>query len=195
MVIIFTPAQGETVAVCVPPYSSTIDVHFSAVFASQEDYNQARWDGVGVELWSNIPVGKDDRWEAIRFQWAPDHRHNLGACSPIICGMSNTKVLHLKVAIPISGRNQIEYTYRLVYPSGEIKWLGDYERNGILVFKCRDPRFVHGNFFGSHIREGTFSFGPDKYDNKEVARLSQDVGWSIFAIREDGLVCTCPFAR
>jgi hypothetical protein len=190
MVILFSPAQGERVAVGVPPHSSTIDLHFSAAFASQEDDHEANRDGVTVELWSNIPGAhrREGRWGAISFDRPTS---DSGNGFPIIPGdTSNSKVLHLSITIPISGRNhwEIEYTYRLVYPSGEIKWLGDYERNGVVVFERSDPDFFRGRFFDSRVREGTFSSGEDGWDNKEFMRLSQDVDWSIYAIRQDGSV-------
>ena len=183
--------------VCVQPYSSTTELHFSASFASSEEYHQARQDGVEVELWSNIPNahGSDTKWGADRFVWPSGNytgtSHASGEYFPIVCeGPSSLEVLHLRVGIPVSGRNQVEYTYRLVYPSGEIKWLGDYERNGVLVFEQRDPRFVHGIFFGSHMREGTYSLGRGGWHKKKIARLSQEVDWSIYAIGADGSVCT-----
>jgi hypothetical protein len=194
MVIQFFPAQGERVPVAVPPHSSTIELQFIAAFASDKDYREARQDGVKVELWSNISMahGGEGRWGAHGFEWATDHTSDCtcqcGGDTSAKC-TSNPKVLDLRLRIPIS-RNQVEYTYRLVYPSGQIKWLGDYERNGVLVL---ERNLTQGQFFDSHVKEGTFSSGQVGWDNKQVIQLSQDVDWSIYAIREDGSVCMRSF--
>jgi hypothetical protein len=74
---------------------------------------------------------------------------------------SSPTVLHLRTRIPISERNQVQYTYRLLYPSGRIEWLGGYERDGVLVFKRQDPALTRGIAFDSHAGEGTFFSGQD----------------------------------
>jgi hypothetical protein len=185
MMLLFSPAQGERVTVDVPPHSSSIELQFSAAFASLEDEREARLDGVKVELWSDISMahGMGGQWGALGFEWESNHTDS----GKFLAGISEgPMVLYLRTRILISGRSQVQYTYRLVYPSGKIKWLGDYEHDGVLVFERKDP---HGIFLGPHTGDGTFFLGQDRWDNMEVMRLSRDIGWSIYAIREDGSVC------
>jgi hypothetical protein len=80
MVILFSPRQGERVTVGVPPHSSTIELHFSATFASLEDERGARLDGATIELWSDIPMahGKAGQWGALGFEWPTDHTDDSG---------------------------------------------------------------------------------------------------------------------
>ncbi|KIM85519.1 hypothetical protein PILCRDRAFT_5807 [Piloderma croceum F 1598] len=194
MVILFSPRRGERVTMGVPSHASTIELHFSATFASLEDERGARLDGVIIELWSDIPMahGKAGQWGALGFEWPTDHTDDsgdgdrLGVISK--CTSPTVTVLHLRTRIPISKRNQVQYTYRLIYPSGRIEWLGGYQRDGVLVFERQDPALTRGISFNSHAGQGTFFSGQDKRDNVEIMRLNQDTDWSIYAIREDGSV-------
>lgn len=218
MAISFYPHVGKTFVVGVAPSTAqrTVDLWFTATFASREDYDQAKRERVRVELWTNIPTNDgDNAWRAMAFHWedssdaeAEAHGNPAEGSTPARFSLiQNDKsdvsldsmTLHLHISVPLTpghGRDQFEYTHRLVYPSsGRIEWLGEYARNGVLVFNRKvDPRFVQGEglLFRSHAQDCKGSvLSPSRregWDGEEVARLSSEFDWSICTMDENSCV-------
>lgn len=195
MALSFSPPLGETVVVDVAPQSLTVELHFAATFASQADYDEVKRSGIKVELWTDIPTKNrgDEGWRAIAFQEPTGINSTGGRFSLIPKRPSSNVVLHLCISVPLAGRDRFEYTHRLVYPSGRIKWLGKYACNGVLRFHhgsgTADPRFIPGEgFILSRNLGEAMSSGPDGWHETEVARLSPNFDWSICAMDDNAYV-------
>lgn len=187
MSLSFSPSPSETTTVSVAPQVATSELHFTATFASLHSYEEAIRDGVRVQLWCN--AHKEGKWEALTFEDLESA--DLGVDSLALhhqaASTSTAKVLHLKISAPVTGRTRFEFTHRLIYPSGHVKWLGEYRRNGVVAYERKDPRFVDGKVFPD-CHETTFSSGQDGWNDSEVAQLSPEFGWSILATQADGYV-------
>lgn len=74
-----------------------------------------------MEMWSDILHGVGP-WSAHTFRWSHDS---------------------LILTIPSAGikKSRSAFTYRLVYPNGQIKWLGNDRQNGELAVEFEDERF------------------------------------------------------
>lgn len=196
MAILFSPPRGETALIKVPTHStSTVQLHFTATFGSQDDYDTAQRDGVRVELWTDIPDEDHGKggWRAIHFQ---DSGSNVVKDSDESfsfqpkASTSTSKVLHIQTSVRFSGRQRYGYTHRLVYPSGEVKWLGDYGRDGVLIVEHGDPRFVQGKEILEAPESEQTIFSDQGWKDSELGQLSPDFDWSVCGIQENGYVVT-----
>lgn len=170
--------------------SAKATLHFTATFQSQQAYDDAKRDGMSVELWTDIPVDhrNEGDWSSMPFQEADVASPDFDEGFPLLANSeaSNAKTLHLRIPVPRSGRTNYLFTHRLVYPSGHIKWLGHYGHDGSLVIERSDPRFTRGTLLD---KDGeSLVAGVGGWEDKEIAQLSQTFDWSIHAIQEDGYV-------
>jgi len=208
MHVTFTPALGEVARlVTTGPFgvdgktASAQDLVFKATFDSRESYEQAKRDGVRVEMWTDLPVLEQPGWEwaALAFEepakaaQVHSSRKALSLVSPdvrpAIHGEENALYAKLSVRLhAYTPGHQFSFTYRLVYPSGEIRWLGEYGHNGVLVVE----RGVVPAALGVHLNE-SWNVGSDGKAETEVAglverevgRLSGELNWSTWAIEEN----------
>lgn len=208
MHISFTPAIGETVRAEVPASihpSSVVQLRFSAIL-SAEDYAELVHDGVKVQVWSDIPshgrtVGEwgamdfeappvQDRpaSDTIRFSLLPPaaEKNSHGAAEE-----SKNITLSLKFTIPFpEGPSQFSLTYRLLYPSGEIKWLGQYGQNGALLLEPSQAHLSFASERWSESKDGsswsTQVRSPE--DNPEVARFNKTSDYSIWGVQDKRFV-------
>lgn len=86
-----------------------------------------------------------------RVSGLPDHPAVPGACHILTSAEEedlpeNTLFVHLRVPLGNYIDARFWFTYRLVHPSGEIQWLGEFGRNGELVIEKGLP--------GVDLREG-----------------------------------------
>ena len=152
----FFPPLDSTVVVDIPSsaQSGGVSLLFRTRTGSSSALEQLKRDDVKVQVWSNAPV--DDRAEG---QWFGYDFEEAPAASPVKLDDSvvpfslppptednfvdepHTMFLTLRLrALP---RDQTEAhfmaTYRLLYPNGEIKWLGYQGRDLRFVLRKTDP--------------------------------------------------------
>ncbi|KAF8058275.1 hypothetical protein FPV67DRAFT_1722058 [Lyophyllum atratum] len=163
MSIIFIPALVDTLHVTVPidfisRNPTTAVLNFTATLRAA-DHDQLGRKGGRVQLWSNIPIdgatGSPGEWASCDFEESTTTGSEASASTTEVrlgdAGQDDTesseqKVLSLQLCVPIAtnGQSRFAFTYRLVYPSGEIRWLGEFGKNGALVLERvgRDPGLV-----------------------------------------------------
>src|SRR6266404_608508 len=154
----FFPPLDSTVIVDVPSNARAggVSLLFRARTGSASALEQLTQDGVKVQAWTNAPVDSDldeGEWGAYNFEEAPAAAPPVNVDNSItpfslppptednVVDEPHTLFLTLKLrALP---RYQTEadflVTYRLLYPSGEIKWLGYQGRDLRCVLKKTDP--------------------------------------------------------
>lgn len=144
MNIVFDPPIGQTVHVESSSTRPTVLVFTARL--STHDHDRLVRDGGRVQLWGDVP-GKGQSygiWRALDFEASPDRADNeyvvsLGS-SPLASARDQEKVLFLIVCSP----ERFQFTYRILYPSGSVVWLGQYGRNGSMVFKENELELVDG---------------------------------------------------
>ncbi|KAF8272923.1 hypothetical protein EI94DRAFT_107929 [Lactarius quietus] len=197
----FFPPLDSTLIVDVPSNARAggVSLLFRARTGSASALEQLKQDGVKVQAWTNASVDghTEGEWGAYNFEEAPAAAPvNVGNSTPFflppptednIVDEPYTLFLTLKLrALP---QYQVEadflVTYRLLYPSGEVKWLGYHGRDLRCVLKKTDPWLappasVHPSF-GSQSRLfssvsmkepwGCWAIGPRsvKYHRKGIA--------------------------
>jgi hypothetical protein len=153
----FFPPLDSTVVVDVPSNARAggLSLLFRARTGSASALEQLNRDGVKVQAWTNAPVDNDRAeggWAAYDFEEAsaapPAELDDSIVPSPLppptednVVDEPHTLFLTLRLrALP---RYQMEadflVTYRLLYPNGEIKWLGYPGRDLRCVLKKTDP--------------------------------------------------------
>lgn len=149
MQLTFSPALGRTTTVKVPPVSSHVSdedaqvIRFEAAFDSHESYLRAKSDGVKVELWTDLPLvphgGSRAGWAAVQFtDYEEDQDDDLfrtpvGQEGGDSSRQDNKLLLLLRLPLQDHVGSRFQFTYRLVYPSGHIYWMGSHDSNGTIV--------------------------------------------------------------
>jgi hypothetical protein len=204
MQISFNPPLEQVVRVSVLPGVEEVQLSCRATFVSADDLEEFRRSGAKVELWSNFPIagrpGGD--WNERVFRETEDKERlalELGSSHDAIIlggsdgGSNQNRVkeensLFLEFDVVVSEQVQFEYTYRMVFPSGEIRWLGDFGRNGYLWLEKGDDRVSLGKGWNMQP-DGDFLWetNPDSSDDSEieVAQLSADFDYDIRLIGTD----------
>ncbi|KAI0639140.1 hypothetical protein C8Q77DRAFT_1204680 [Trametes polyzona] len=160
MQLTFSPALGEQTFLKVAPAASerpaAQSILFRATFDSRESLLKAQADGVKIELWSDVPAGGRSlgEWGASQFSTLAAQPESDG--TPIFSlrdteeeedpQREHSLYVHLRLPHIDHVGARFSFTYRLVYPSGDVKWLGEYGRNGELVIERGLP--------GVNLREG-----------------------------------------
>ncbi|THV06088.1 hypothetical protein K435DRAFT_849525 [Dendrothele bispora CBS 962.96] len=158
MPVSFIPALGDAVRIHLPLWhttskqASTAQLQFTA-FLDDHEFQQLK-NGMKVQIWTNIPSDerRNGEWGAMDFELDDELfsiQHDSSAI-PLSFGPSsvygsardaahespNTESRHVltaKFSVPVStSGNSFSFTYRLLYPSGEERWLGSYGQNGTL---------------------------------------------------------------
>lgn len=146
MSIIFAPSLGDNIQLTVPSIQDTITLRFTAQLSAHL-HTQLKHDRGRLQLWSDLPSlarASDGNWRELDFQDGikVDDLPHPNVVKMSLTASANTlhttteHFLVLQVAIPTPIRSQqvqYSFTYRLVYPSGEVKWLGLFGQNGTLV--------------------------------------------------------------
>ncbi|KJA26010.1 hypothetical protein HYPSUDRAFT_199243 [Hypholoma sublateritium FD-334 SS-4] len=158
MDITFDPPLRETITVVSPvllPQRQTTPVLFTARLSAL-DYEQLDAAGGCIEAWSNIPSNASNSsnrsWNGRKFVTSarPDEVHS-GAYTLSLQFSSDvdhpqTRTLYLPIALPPLGSAEtlrFAFTYRIVYPSGKIRWLGTTQTNGALILKASAERLLN----------------------------------------------------
>ncbi|KAJ7275388.1 hypothetical protein B0H12DRAFT_1227885 [Mycena haematopus] len=144
MHIAFSPALGETVHVSAGRTRKPItQLHFTATVKNAADYEQVASGHVKLQVWSDIPGNGRlaGEWGETEFKPVPrplsvnEFAWHSVDNQP---GKSMSLTLGFSVLV-LSGHGQrFSFTYRMVHPNGEIKWLGHYGHNGTLVLDWTD---------------------------------------------------------
>lgn len=189
MLVTFSLPVRETVTAISPalfPHWQTSPVLFSAQL-NAHDYAQLVADGGSIELWSNIDSGNDPHgaWSERRFlepKGRDDEEHSNAYTSHDSYTTSRTNDQHiytfyLPVALPAldgSDRRRFSFTYRIVYSSGHIVWLGDYEQDGHLFLEaqpqdCLSDLKLSGSWSTDYTRGAYVRQCEEKVDMIELA--------------------------
>lgn len=192
MQLTFSPALGHSITLKVPSSHAPSTIHFKVAFDSDESFLRARSDGVKVELWTDLPVqGRcNGEWGALQFtEWPAkqeDKLEGLGIQCSLLgdtdeeLGTREENTLYVQIQAPLQRHvgSQYSFTYRLVYPSGHVYWLGTHDSNGRLVVEQGIP--------GCSIAD-EWEIGDDgKYQlscspiSSRVVHLETPTDWSIW---------------
>lgn len=155
MSLLFNPPLDQLTTIKIPRHD--LDLTFSAKFSNAEQHNAMRSSGVRVELWSDI---LNIEWGARPFEWSDDS---------LVLTISSAAIMK-----PLSA-----FTYRLVYPHGEIKWLGDYGKNGELLVGFHDERVELANGWRN---EGKSVVLASSVADSAVLKLSNKAEWVIWTL-------------
>ncbi|KAG6902318.1 hypothetical protein C0995_001697 [Termitomyces sp. Mi166 len=165
MHIVFKPALSETnhIPIDEPPAL----LNFTATL-SVADYHELERDGSRVQLWSDIPFEGSPvpyhEWTSCDFglKAAAGGIHlpsfqetSVGLLDDDDLPSPGTIILTLQLLVPPPGEDQrFSYTYRILHPGGEIKWLGEFGQNGTLV--CEHTETILGLGTGWSRKEGMY---------------------------------------
>jgi hypothetical protein len=197
MAISFNPPLDTATVLAVPPSyrdNAELDLTFTAKFDSADNLLSIQRDSVRVELWSNIPSSGRHLgdWGALEFtpedsvDASEDAEH---ASITTLNEQTPNTTLHLRFTTRIPARGtQFSYTYRLVYPNGDVKWLGQYGRDGVLLIERADPRvkLAAGARWTTRASGELVSEHSQGAYEVEVARLNSDLAWSAWVVDRAG---------
>ena len=163
----FYPPLGSTHTIAVPPSSvdrdddSGVQLLLKARFQSQDAIAHCLHEGLEVQAWTNAPVvGKHpslDDWAAYTFKprspvaeplssvpgvppaglrlslVQPDPAPQLPPCDTLYLTLS------LRTLAPDQLELRFSITYRLIYPNGDIQWLGNEGNNVVCILTKTNP--------------------------------------------------------
>lgn len=201
MVISFIPAIDEVAHVAIPEWhatDSTVELRFSAVLGD-EDFQQFKKNGMKVQVWSNIPLGRrnEGEWGEIDLHEAnepasvgssDDSQISLVALEDVKAKAEN--VLFAICSVPFSGSSDDYYsfTYRIVYPSGEIHWLGQFGQNGMVHINTASKN-DSGIVFEEGLEANTAPFAWNtrgrQVEDLLIAQVAHPEDWSVWTVGKD----------
>ena len=114
MHLTFSPPLGETAHIVASRFSPQLSLLFSLQVHGKEELERS---GARVEVWSDIDP--DDRWVALPFVKAGND--------------DGDDILYAHIRLGDVTRSYFSFTYRMVYPSGKIRWLGAFGQDGHLM--------------------------------------------------------------
>lgn len=139
LVMDFKPALAQTLHLTVPAAQHTAFLAFTAALGNS-DLTELNRAGARLQLWSDISSAE---WTASDF-----HEHTLGGDVDMSLGLAAIEldarwesVMSLQLSVPLASSrlpSRFEFTYRILYPNGDIKWLGQLGGNGVLVLDRPD---------------------------------------------------------
>jgi len=168
MTISFNPplAQLTTLQLSFP----ASDQVFSAKFSNIKEHARAKAAGARLELWSDI--GNDEgHWRvpgALPFEWLND--------SLVLKISSESFIRPLK--------NRFGFTYRLVYPNGDVHWLGTHDRNGELLVRVEDDRF-QVPFSKGWRADGSSLVYQSSGNDSRATKLTEKANWAIWTFENE----------
>lgn len=195
MSLTFNPALGTAMTLHVPEVGDA-HLRFTASFPSRAACEQARAEGVRVEMWTNLPVGEHSGdWHAVPFVFAPDAKADASTAAPSLSlgpafseargAEDGGEDVFLDVVLPnhLCGA-RFSFTYRLVRAWGAVEWLGAYGQNGDLVLERLEERFAVAD--GCAQKDGVLVREGGDADSAVVAELSKDMDWACWAFDREG---------
>jgi hypothetical protein len=201
MPITFTPALGETVHVSVPDTgTTTVQLYFTAVL-SPWDLDEFSRNGIKVQVWSDIPAAgrSAGEWGELDFTGnnpitddgdPKDTKFSLLPVGHNGDEEDQKNTLSLEFSVPLTGPWRFSFTYRLVYPSGEIRWLGQFGENGALVLERAASQLVLGEGWSPQATSGAYLWNTRgrTVEDFEVASLVNPSEYVVWALGKDRLV-------
>ncbi|KAJ6604305.1 hypothetical protein DFH09DRAFT_1354087 [Mycena vulgaris] len=194
MLITFSPALGETLHVSANgTRKSTVQLHFAATILFPADYEHIASGRVKLQVWSDIPASgrSSGDWGEAEFrpvQFNSPHDQGFSLVPDKKRDEIRT-TLTVTFSVPLSAQH-FSFTYRLVYPTGDIKWLGQYGQNGTLVLDRTDsePVLLGEGWVptdnGAYRRDS----GGSPVQGLEVARLSHPADHTAYAMVESSFL-------
>lgn len=133
MTISFTPALGEIVRIPVTADAVSVRLRFTAVLLVR-DYRYYERNGAKLQIWSDIPtINEVDGWKAFDFEDPKDGEELEQDYDQVI--------LPFAVNAPVKpGTKFFSFTYRILYPTGKVHWLGVPDRNGAFIVRRQKMR-------------------------------------------------------
>lgn len=184
MDITFNPPIGDSIQLETSFSLQTALLHFTAELPAH-DHNKLIQDRARIQLWSDLPHNgqslSDGGWGALDFmhqtqateELSSSHKVSLGSTCLIDASEEKaTLFLDVVALLPMSRNLHFSFTYRIVYPSGDVQWLGPFGQNGSLSFE-RSDHDLHN--FGLH------SWTYDKLRMAHVYEVKQPVGTLVVA--------------
>ncbi|KAJ7169540.1 hypothetical protein C8R46DRAFT_1217228 [Mycena filopes] len=213
MLIDFSPPLGETLNCrATRNHSSVIRLHFTASLSSAAEYAEQLGSGqVRLQVWSDIPGNGRQAGEWGETDFAPsstplneeEEEYTFSLLYPDAESTerardTTTTTLAAGFSVPVSdshGQQQqrFSFTYRMLFPSGETKWLGQYGQNGTLVLEL-DSQYTQPVLLGKEwVSSSTgdqSSYRRDSGDGTEVqglevAKLSQPEDYVSYFVGEN----------
>jgi hypothetical protein len=185
--LVFYPPLGEDTRLFVLPHLDVAELKFTASFESIDAFDEFNRDGIRAELWADLR--KDGQWVGIPFE--PNDEEPL-AFSLLDYDKRKTPKLYTIFSVPLSSQDpsSFSYTFRLVYPSGRVRWLGDFGRDGSIVLERGDPRVSLLGDDWSTSSSGLSKLWRSRIDvhSMEVARLNKGLEWNACIIGKDKYV-------
>jgi hypothetical protein len=196
MDIVFTPPLANKIrlqaAISAPAHSTTAVLNFTAALSSAYHAQLVR-DGAKLQIWTDVSLDTQNlhsaEWHAFDFQ-TPQASPILGSTAIEVSLLTDQEnytqrdnLLSLQLSVPLVGPKCIfSFTYRIVYPAGEIKWLGQYGQNGTIILEQSqsDSSFILNE--GWSMKNGGYAWTSNSgkaVDNLKVARLSCPSDYSI----------------
>jgi hypothetical protein len=190
MDITFNPPIGDSAQLEISFALQTALLHFTAELTAL-NHNKLIQDRARIQLWSDL-AQSDGGWDAMDFTYrtqateelSPSHKISLGSTCPILASEEKvTLFLEVVAPLPMSRNPHFSFTYRILYPSGDIQWLGPFGQNGSLSFE-RSDRDLHN--FGLHSWTFDKSRMAHVYDVKQPVASSTLV---VAKVRDVGNYC------
>lgn len=149
------------------------DQVFSAKFSNIKEHARAKAAGARLELWSDI--GNDEgHWKApgaLPFEWLNDS---------LVLKISSESFIR-----PLKSR--FGFTYRLVYPNGDVHWMGTHDRNGELLVRVEDDRFQLPFSKGWRADGSSLVYKSPGNDSK-ATKLTEKANWAIWTFESERYV-------
>lgn len=200
MLIDFAPALANTLHVSVPSAHKVAVLGFTAGLSAGV-YKHLNQSGAKLQLWSNIPF---DGFNAARGEWTQadfqEHKEVGNDSAEISLGVvvgpeekiigpdsQWEGIMSLQLSIPLaSALSRFEFTYRIIYPSGEIKWLGRFgpAGNGVLVLdhSKADPTLVLSEGWSVGDAGSVWATQGRPADGVEVLRLAIPSDYTVWTL-------------
>ncbi len=209
MAITFDPPLCETITIISPalfPQRQTTPIFFAAQL-SAHDYAQLVAAGGCIELWSDIGLSNVSNnparsWNARKFvdSRRPDEArsgaYTLSLQLPSHVDNPQAHIIYLPIALPPLGSTEtlhFSFTYRIVYSSGEITWLGEFGQNGGLILKASLAKFLNGLTLSmawllDYSQQAYVQEIKDHVEDVEVATIDHLSDFHIWALGRNGFV-------
>jgi hypothetical protein len=194
MDITFTPPLANQIRLFIAPVHSTAVLNFTAALSSAYHAQFIR-DGAKLQVWSDVCLDTEKlhstEWCAFDFQTPASPITGSTVSLRIDTSthegnsVQHDSLLSLQLSVPLTSRKYLfSFTYRLVYSTGEIEWLGQYGQNGTIVLEQSQS----GSKFILHedwsMKNGGYAWthSSKSVDSLEVARLSSPSDYYIQSI-------------
>ncbi|KAJ3917769.1 hypothetical protein F5877DRAFT_44002, partial [Lentinula edodes] len=154
-----------------------------------------------VQVWSNLPLGLGRRNEG---EWGEIDLHE--ADEPASVGSSDDSQISLVAledvkakaenllfaicSVPFSGSSDDYYsfTYRIVYPSGEIHWLGQFGQNGMVHINTaskNDSGIVFEEGLVANTAPFVWNTRGRQVEDLLIAQVAHPEDWSVWTVGKD----------